>query len=736
MSIQLRPYSAPVALVVLFAIGACGPTAGDQFNQPDADPNLACEPGDDNDGDCLSNATEGCGQVPAPDQDGDGQADYFDIDADNDGIRDSIEVGDDCGMPRDTDGDGMPDFQDRDSDNDGIADENEDRDGDGMLGNCSTACASSGECAAGEACSIGLGGSVGVCASATCLDGESNPLDPDTDDDGVPDGMEGSFICNPQTEDNPNGLKRIKTKDSSETSFDGANWRIALEIAAFEGAPAITNPQNLDSAYTFDINDLEVQLAGFLTTRPASQDTARNEADALVGALNALSTIGNVTTRVSGTPTTSLDGYDTVLNMALVVTTNGVTDVTQLRASIMHVLLNRPQLEVQMPPAGWIGENDTQFMVVIQTVRRADAQQTLFMGAVTRLSFYDDRAKLTSMMADDLANGTSLTVSGNGEEVECDQFLANQQATADIIWVVDESGSTSDDRARIADNAVAFFDKAVNIGLDFRMGVTDTTLDGAGTKPGGQFSTEQAGGTGDRWILSNEPATFDAAMRDPSGPNAVGSGGLEHGLTQGRDTMNLHLPRNDADPQMVREDAKLVIIYVTDEKSEEVEDAGIMSEGNLQPNATQQASIDTLVAPFIADFTTNNAIAHLIAEPLPFDAVCSTGGAEHAYGYYEIVNATGGQVGSICQLDLGPTMDSILDSIIGEASPIVLSKFPISLSIAVARNNAVVARSRDTGWDYRGASNSIIFFNMPFDPLNPADIVVSYRRWADQVPVQ
>jgi hypothetical protein len=236
--------------------------------------------------------------------------------------------------------------------------------------------------------------------------------------------------------------------------------------------------------------------------------------------------------------------------------------------------------------------------------------------------------------------------------------------------------------------------------------------------------------------MPNEPLVFDAAIRDPSGPNAVGSGGLEHGLSQGRDTMNLHLPRSSADPQKVRPDAKLVVIYVTDEKSEEIEDAGIMSEGNLEPNATQQTSIDDLVASYINDFTTNNAIAHVIAEPLPFDAVCSTGGAEHAYGYYEIVNATGGQVGSICQLDLGPTMDSILDSIIGDASPIVLSKYPISLSIAVARNDAVVARSRDLGWDYRGASNSIIFFNMPFDPLAPADIVVSYRRWADQVPVQ
>jgi hypothetical protein len=259
------------------------------------------------------------------------------------------------------------------------------------------------------------------------------------------------------------------------------------------------------------------------------------------------------------------------------------------------------------------------------------------------------------------------------------------------------------------------------------------------TGPGGQpgiFASREAGGTGDRWLLPGDATTFVANINAPSGPD-TGDFGSEHGLTQGRAAITRHLPRNNADPQMIREHAKLVVIYVTDEKPDEVEDAGILNEGNNNPNATQQMQIDDLVAPYIADFMTNDAIAHLIAEPLPYaSTTCSSGGAEHAFGYYELVQATGGQVGSICQDDLGPTLDSIIDDIIGEASPIVLSKYPISASISVARDNNVVARSRDQGWDYRGSSNSIIFFNMPFDPANPSDIVVSYRRWAEQVPVE
>ena len=56
------------------------------------------------------------------DTDGDGKADFLDLDSDNDGIPDSVECKPDCSAPVDTDGDGTPDFKDVDSDNDGMSD--------------------------------------------------------------------------------------------------------------------------------------------------------------------------------------------------------------------------------------------------------------------------------------------------------------------------------------------------------------------------------------------------------------------------------------------------------------------------------------------------------------------------------------------------------------------------------------------------------------------------------------
>lgn len=92
----------------------------------------------DSDGDGIPDHLEGGGNNDA---DSDGIADNF-LDADGDGLNDAhdpTQGGDVLALP-DTDGDGIPDFMDGDSDNDGISDSNEtvgclDADNDGILDN-------------------------------------------------------------------------------------------------------------------------------------------------------------------------------------------------------------------------------------------------------------------------------------------------------------------------------------------------------------------------------------------------------------------------------------------------------------------------------------------------------------------------------------------------------------------------------------------------------------------------
>src|SRR5690606_25867166 len=126
--------------------GGAGGDAGP--GGPDA-MEVTCDPSGDDDSDCLTNAAEGClqmppvarddgahcltdaaegrRQLPPPDPAADGRPDHQDPDADGGGIRDGSEVGGSCDAPRDTDGDGTPDYLDSDADNDGVNDQGENR---------------------------------------------------------------------------------------------------------------------------------------------------------------------------------------------------------------------------------------------------------------------------------------------------------------------------------------------------------------------------------------------------------------------------------------------------------------------------------------------------------------------------------------------------------------------------------------------------------------------------------
>jgi hypothetical protein len=123
---------------------------------------------------------------------------------------------------------------------------------------------------------------------------------------------------------------------------------------------------------------------------------------------------------------------------------------------------------------------------------------------------------------------------------------------------------------------------------------------------------------------------------------------------------------------------------------------------------------------------------HLIAH------VCQKGcgamGNEVPRGYLDLVQATGGQYADICQKNLGSTLQTMIDSIAGAASPAKLEYVPISSSIAVAVGKTQLARSRTQGFDYVASANTLVFIGVPFP--KGSQTVASYRRWSEQVVVE
>jgi gliding motility-associated-like protein len=156
----------------------------------------------DNDG--IPDAYEAGNDPKNPfDTDQDGIPDFRDIDIDNDGILDSVEAGADPSIPVDTDKDGTPDFRDLDSDNDGISDALEagtnpnkplDSDADGIYDFRDL-----------DSDADGISDSIENGASATLVDtdndGIPNYLDNDSDNDGIADKIEKGLSAIPADTD-------------------------------------------------------------------------------------------------------------------------------------------------------------------------------------------------------------------------------------------------------------------------------------------------------------------------------------------------------------------------------------------------------------------------------------------------------------------------------------------------------------------------------------------------------
>ena len=141
----------------------------------------------DNDNDGLLDTVESAGYTPYGDEDGDGTLNYLD-NSDNgtgDGSQTIYLDSNGDGIPNiyDTDGDGVPNHLDLDSDNDGLTDVIEsggqDINRDGL--------------ADGASGPTGVPSSAGAGVTPTSSDGDSlfNYLDIDSDNDGIPDNIEG-----------------------------------------------------------------------------------------------------------------------------------------------------------------------------------------------------------------------------------------------------------------------------------------------------------------------------------------------------------------------------------------------------------------------------------------------------------------------------------------------------------------------------------------------------------------
>jgi hypothetical protein len=700
---------------------------------PDTSGGGKCRPGQDTDMDKIPDDVEGCGK----DTDNDGYPDYNDTDSDNDGVPDSVEAGPNPKAPRDSDGDKIPDYKEKDSDGDGVKDGDEDRNGDGKLGCCMTRCGEQrkgcpklepNRCGLGQKCQ---GGNCVPLVHFLCSNGETDPTKKVTfPSTGKGDKDLPTFICNKGGEaGSTGGLKPMNFRTSTP-----GQWKVALETNSSYGAITIRNPGPKEAAAAFDLKGGNQQVAGFLVSLPISGGDIQSLVINVVDKVRALPGQAGVTQLSSGIPKTSHDKFKTVVSTQLQLRTNAPLTPAAVRNALFSAFLGK---QVANLP-GMFGSPTQDHRIQFQTLLRNDGR-LIVMGGVASVGMVQDATKSTGIHMDDLSNGTGLATLANSGTVECDPFILTGTPVADIIWVVDESGSMNDNRNDVANNASDFFSRALKSGLDFRTAVTNVDNGTSyGYYPGkfcSRISTDRYdSGGADRFLQPGERSIFEACIRNPPGYE----GGSEYSMINSREAVLKHLPRKPGDATKIRPGATLVIIVATDEFPNDIYRAGAsLNYRTCTLDAANQAKVNAWAAPFIQLFTGANpawgtqakATMHLIG------GVCNnTCDAYVAHGLNETVAATSGLKADVCQKNLGTSMQIIINQITGLASPAILQYVPISASLAVAIDKRVIPRSRVNGFDYTPSANSLVFIGVPFP--KGSQVVASYRRWVQQTPVQ
>jgi hypothetical protein len=476
-------------------------------------------------------------------------------------------------------------------------------------------------------------------------------------------------------------------------------------------------------------------LAGLAAVRPTAQaPTAELAAiQKRFTLLLAAAKLGGLSVRASGTAGKNHSGQPDVKEAIWDLEAAGAVEPSAIRAQLLAAVLDRPLAALALP-MGPVSAPAPQLTVKL-SVAREGGGVAVSAAVVSRAEL--DGSDEVAFAVDDLANGTALAGPKRGVLPECDVGTADGSALADILWVIDESGSMSDNRKDIVAHANAFFARAQAAGLDLRMGVTGVKKPTSEAVPGKLCSrappSEPADDGGeDRFLSPGEHALFSACVENP--PYYEGS--EEYGLTAIYWAIKRHLPRAKSSPGKIRDGAKLAIVVATDEAPEEIKQGGSfegragffkpaeLSSTSCPLPAARQAALDELLRPLRELFTQPAAQATLHVIGGTCNNACK---AELAVGYRELAEELGGQVGDVCQHDLNATIDVVIDSIAASASPRILAHVPVSSTLAVEGNGLRLPRSRSKGFLYNAATNSLTFVNVKL--VKGDQVVAAYRRF-------
>lgn len=314
------------------------------------------------------------------------------------------------------------------------------------------------------------------------------------------------------------------------------------------------------------------------------------------------------------------------------------------------------------------------------------------------LPTHDGSASATVIVASDDPDEPEVAVPSAGEasaiRLHADTFT-QAASDIDVLWVIDNSSSMGEEQARVQAAINGYFSYFQTLNLDYHMGVVTSDI----------VTATMAG------RLQGEPKFIDTTTVSPEVElaEAINVGtedqGDESGLAAAELALSEPLLSTD-NAGFLREDARLSIIWLSDEPEQSAEDAAHYIE-----------FIDTLKSD--PDYF---ILAAIVGDPTTGCTTKCEGVASSATDgskYADVVAAFGGVFESICTCDLGPALMAL-----GAFSTEWLIRFPLS-SVPIDPTEIVVTvdGAITFDWVYEADTNSVVF-NVP--PPEGSAISVQY----------
>lgn len=294
---------------------------------------------------------------------------------------------------------------------------------------------------------------------------------------------------------------------------------------------------------------------------------------------------------------------------------------------------------------------------------------------------------------------------GTFESEHTDRFVQTTGQDVDVLFVVDNSGSMSEEQSNLATNFQSFISGAATWNNDYHVGVTSTDLEGDNGRliasgSNARFVTRQnwqqfannarlgTNGSADEKGLAaaqaalSLPNTADAGVACTTDAQCTAPERCVDGGCGGRNRAFL------------REDAALEVVIVSDEEDSSAGDIAFY----------------TNFFKSIKGFYNTNMF-HLHAIVGDYQNGCSSGAGSASAGnrYIAVANNTGGAVVSICDPTFATGLSSIGDIAFGLRTQFFLGRVPEVSTIRVTVAGTGCQGNNGNNWVYDANSNSVVF---------------------------